>query len=675
MNKHHLRFRQIHLDFHTSPDIPGIGSKFNKEEWQKTLKDAHINSITIFAKCHHGLSYFPTKVGIPHPHLTCNLLDEQYKACKEIDVNAPIYVSAGIDMAILEQHPQWRYVNPGLEWWEQNKKDFAPDGLRGICFNGEYLDYLCKQIEEVVELYPNCDGIFLDIISLKECVCPTCVKWMKDHNLDVTKHEDRMKCAEHVLEEYYRRTTAACKKTNPNMPVFHNSGHVDKHDMRIINNYFSHLELESLPTGGWGYDHFPISAKFAKYTGFDFLGMTGKFHTTWGEFGGYKTPEALKFECMQMLAFGSKCSIGDQLHPRGKFDETTYKLIGEAYKEVEAKEAWCDNVENVADICLLSQESISGVRDQDTAAGRILLECGYLFDLVDKNADFNKYKLLILADTIKIDQELKAKIDKYLAQGGKLILSGDAGLWADKDEFAFNIGAKNIGMNKFQPDYIQAKGLMALDFYTGPQVMYKQGRLVELTDGTSLADIWDPYFNKNWKHFCSHQHAPYDKINGFPGVVLNKDKNILYFAHQIFELYGTYAEIIYKKLAKKAIDLMLPSRAVKTNMPSAGRVTLTEQKEENRYVLHLLYANKSLRGGKKEFNPKGENFVWNPNQVEVIEELTPIRNVCVEIDVPKEIKSITIEPEGKEIAFTKEGNKIKFTIDEFTCHIMPVLHY
>lgn len=673
MQKHNLRFRQVHLDFHTSPDIPGIGSKFNKKEWQDTLKLGHIDSITIFAKCHHGVSYFPTKVGFPHPNLTCNLLDEQYKACKEINVNAPIYVSAGIDMAILEDHPNWRWIPPKDD--TQIEYDFAPDGLRNICFNGEYLDYLCEQIKEVVTLYPNCDGIFLDIISLKECVCPTCVKWMKEHGLNPKNHEDRMKCAEHVLEEYYKKTTEACKFTNPNMPVFHNSGHVDKSDTRIINEYFSHLELESLPTGGWGYDHFPISAKFAKYTGFDFLGMSGKFHTTWGEFGGYKTPEALKYECMQMLAFGSKCSIGDQLHPNGQLDITTYKLIGEAYKEVEAKEAWCNDVENIADICVLSQESMSGIRDQDTHVGRVLLESGYLFDLVDRKADFNKYKLLILADTIKVDKDLKDKIDAYLAQGGKLLLSGEAGLWKDKDEFAFNIGAEYIGLNEFQPDYLVGKGDMALDFYTSPQVMYKQSQKVKITDGTNMGDVYDPYFNKTWEHYCSHQHAPYDKINGFGGIVLNKDKNIIYFAHNIFELYGTYAEITYKKYAQKAIDFLLENPILKTNLPSMGRVTLTEQAKNNQYVLHLLYANKQLRGAKANFNPKGEYYTWAANPIEVIEDLQPIYNISVELDLPKEIKKITNEPTGEEIPFTVEDGKVKFTIPEFTCHIMPVLHY
>ena len=28
-----LRFRQIHLDFHTSPYINGVGEKFDKKVW------------------------------------------------------------------------------------------------------------------------------------------------------------------------------------------------------------------------------------------------------------------------------------------------------------------------------------------------------------------------------------------------------------------------------------------------------------------------------------------------------------------------------------------------------------------------------------------------------------------------------------------------------------------
>ena len=92
-----LRFRQVHLDFHTSPMIPGIGEKFDKKVWQERLKAAHVDSITCFSLCHHGMSYHPTKVGMMHPNLKFNLLRAQLDACKEIGVNVPVYLTAGIN--------------------------------------------------------------------------------------------------------------------------------------------------------------------------------------------------------------------------------------------------------------------------------------------------------------------------------------------------------------------------------------------------------------------------------------------------------------------------------------------------------------------------------------------------------------------------------------------------
>ena len=82
---------------------------------------------------------------------------------------------------------------------------------------------------------------------------------------------------------------------------------------RPVLDTFSHLELESLPSGGWGYDHFPLTVRYARNLGLDHLGMTGKFHKTWAGFGEYKNPAALEYECFTSLAEGSKVSIGDQL--------------------------------------------------------------------------------------------------------------------------------------------------------------------------------------------------------------------------------------------------------------------------------------------------------------------------------------------------------------------------
>lgn len=463
---HHLRFRQVHLDFHTSPDIPGIGEKFDRKEWQERLKKAHVDSITCFSACHHGWSYHPTKVGAMHPHLKFNLLREQMDAAKEIDVKVPVYVTAGFNYRISQLHPEWN---------EYSHEGKGPEPLTGgfikLCFNTPYLDYLCSLIEETVELFPDANGIFLDIINQGQCCCNHCMKGMLESGLDPEKEADRIAFARKVLENYYVRTTAAARKFNPDMPVFHNSGHVTVGDTEIL-KHFSHLELESLPTGGWGYDHYPMSAAYCRNLGLDFLGMTGKFHTTWGEFGGIKHPNALRYECAAMLANGSKCSVGDQLHPDGELDESTYELIGKAYAEVEQKEAWCDNVESLAEIAILASSAVNCKRESpsDVGAGRLLLEAHIPFDVIDSGMEFGRYKFLLLPDDIRLDDALKAKLELFAAQGGKLILSAGSGLAAGSDAFALSLPFTDAGWSPYSPDYIEAAPGFAPEFAKTPFV-------------------------------------------------------------------------------------------------------------------------------------------------------------------------------------------------------------
>ena len=102
-----MKYRQVHLDFHTSPLIEGIGERFDKKQFQEALKVGHVNSITVFSKCHHGYAFHPSEANEMHPHLKFDLLKEQIDACHEIGVRVPVYLSAGLDEKIARKHPQW----------------------------------------------------------------------------------------------------------------------------------------------------------------------------------------------------------------------------------------------------------------------------------------------------------------------------------------------------------------------------------------------------------------------------------------------------------------------------------------------------------------------------------------------------------------------------------------
>jgi len=669
-----LPFRQIHLDFHTSEHIRDIGKAFDKDLYQATLQKAHVNSVSTFATCHHGWAYYETTVGKKHPHLEFDLLRAQFDACKEIDINVPIYLTAGVNNMAATDHPEWRQLGPEgrLTGWAGSNVEA---GFFMMCFNTGYLDFLCAQIREVMELFPDNDGIFLDIISQPHCVCHTCLASFENAGLDPLKLEDRDKHARLVLEKYYRKTTAAVRDINQETRIFHNSGHITQGDTDIL-TYFSHLELESLPTGGWGYDHFPISAKYCQNLPYDILGMTGKFHTTWGEFGGFKHPNALRYECAQMLAVGSKCSVGDQLHPLAVLDESTYEIIGEAYREVESKEPWCVNAKPLSDIGILAGAAVRKSHERDVSgdlgAGRILLEGHFLFDVLDAEMDFSGRKALLLPDDVPISAELKLKIDAFLAKGGKLILSGTSGLNEEGTDFLWDIGATHHGESEFQPDYILPIEGLRPDSLSSPLVMYLKSQRIKVGSGTSLGDVFDPYFNRSYKHFSSHQHAPNrPESSGFDCGVIHK--NILYFAHPVFSQYFYYGAVAYRQYITRLMEEFLGGDlTVCSTLPSMARLHVNQQAEKNRTILHLLFANTILRGSTLELHG---GTVSATKPIEVVEELLPLRNTRIEMKLTETVKEIMLEPQGVKVAFEQSGVKVVFDVEEFVCHQMLVLQY
>ena len=666
-----LRFRQVHLDFHTSPDISGIGVKFDKKCWQETLKQAHVDSITCFSCCHHGWSYHPTRVGKMHPHLDFNLLRAQMDACKEVDINVPIYLTAGVNNQVAEAHPEWREISSTGNYAGWNTSPLQP-GFKKLCFNTPYLDYLCDLISEATAMFPEADGVFLDIIFQSPCCCPRCLADMLKGGLNPENEADRLAFAQQVLLKYYRRTTEAARAHDPNMRIFHNSGHVQCGKTEIL-QYFSHLELESLPTGGWGYDHYPMSAAYCRKLPFDFLGMTGKFHNTWGEFGGFKHPNALRYECAAMLAQGSKCSVGDQLHPCGQLDAGTYKLIGAAYSEVAAKEPWCDNVVSGANLAVLSNLAFNrsnGECAAEVGVCRMLLESHIHFDLLDQQMPFDGYRVLVLADDIRITPELKVRLEQFLAAGGKLVLSGESGLAADGGGFAFELGATWHGASEFHPDFALPSAEFAPASVGTPFVMYGLSQRIKVTSGQTLGQVFDPYFNRTYRHFCSHQHTPYrTEASGFDCGVIGK--NILYFAHPVFSIYRVYGEVILKEFVAKALFRFIgDDMLIRTNLPSQGRVSLLHQPAQQRSVLHLLYVNTILRGGGNDL------FTGEPrNPVEVIEELNPLDDVTASVRLAQPVKKVTLEPQGREIPFHCVDGRTEIKLDRLVCHQMIVFHY
>ncbi len=651
-----MNFRQIHLDFHTSEKIGGIGSAFDKKQFQAALKLGHVNSITVFSKCHHGYAYHPSGANEQHPGLAFDLLAAQIEAAHEIGVKTPVYISGGLDEKMARRHPEWLFRNKdeSTTW----VPSFQEAGYHMFCMASPYLEYLAKQVEEVCERY-DADGIFIDIVGERECYCQNCVRERLERGLDPYDSATAIRHGVEVYRRYAERMRRAVDKFKPGLPLFHNGGHI-KPGRPDTAHYNSHLEIESLPTGGWGYDHFPLSARYCATLGMDFMGMTGKFHTSWGEFGGFKHPNALRYEAALSVANGAKCSVGDQLSPNGRMDEVTYALIGEAYADVEKKEPWLDGVSSVADIAIVTSDAYNAttgdvtdarVGKSDAGACRIMLEGKYLFDSVDFSTDLSKYKVLVLPDNIKSNPTVDAKIRDFCACGGKILASGKS-LLADSGEFTVDLGAKWLGDGEYSPCYAVPGDEIESLGKTG-YVVYTRAELIE-SEGAELAHIEKPYFNRTWEHFCSHRHTP--NSGEYYSAAITEGACGIYIAWNVFEDYATMGSLSSKRFVTFALDRLLgKEKTLITDLPAQGVVTLMKQGE--RLVNHLLYASPVKRG----------------DGIEIIEDIVPIYNCNVSVRTDKAPKRVYLAPECIELPYKHENGAVSYTVPKIDTHQMVVI--
>lgn len=651
-----LRFRQIHLDFHTSPLITDVAVDFDASAFVQTLKDAHVNSINIFAKCHHGMAYYPSKVGPVHPGLKIDLLGEMIATCHKADILTPVYITVMWDQYAAEQHADWRVLNVHGE-----VDGAAPleAGWKRLCPNTPYLDYVNAQAEEIARYY-DVDGFWFDIVEYPPdgCYCHYCMQEREKLGLDSSKLEDRIEQSKMVIQRTMDRLETTVRQYRPNAATFFN-GQV-RVGMRRYLKHYTQIEVESLPGGGWGYTHFAVMSRYVRNFGLEYLGMDARFHRTWGDFGSLRNQAALNYECFRMLAQASKCSIGDQMHPRGRLEKAVYDRIGNTYKRVEEKEPWCIGATAVTEIGVLSTSKTTQpgvVATSDAGATNILAELHHQFDVLDRDSDFSRYKVLILPDSHQFDHGLLRQVRSYLAGGGKLILSHQSGLDIDGKQFAMEeIGVEYLGPSPYQGDrgdYFEVLDGANEDIDPMVHFTYVPGSMVKARPGsTEMARIWKAYFDRTYEHFSSHHQTPFDRPTDQAAVV--ERGSILYISFPIFESYANNAYWIHKMLVRNCLRRFLPRPLIKAEIPSTAEATVTEQKGNR--IVHLLHYPASRRAP----------------DLDIVEEAIPLANVRIALRTEKEPSCVYLAPQRRSLKFEFDDGYAQSVVPSVQGHQMVV---
>ena len=666
----HLPARQIHLDFHTSEQIADVGARFSKKQFAQALRLGHVNHINLFAKCHHGWAYYPTKVGHRHPTLKpgLDLLGEQLEVCHKMGINAPIYYTVGFSVNDYRLHPQWAAVREDgtVSAMGQFDAKAGPETPLPystwpyMCINAPgYRKQMLDEVKEICELY-QVDGFWFDILGFHDrCYCPQC---RKDMVAAGVKESD----APAVVQWYtlrwadvMRDLNAAVHQHHPNASIFHNQlAHLRTPE--IILKHQTHYELEDLPTTWGGYEKLPLRARYFGGRGRAVVAMSGKFHTSWGEFGGFKHPDAIKYEAAAMLAYGAACNFGDQLHPSGEMDLGTYRNIGKAFEYVKKIEAYALLAVPCANLGILICRS----GDHDQGVSNMLMESQIDFEVApeqgEPQTDWKRFDTIILPGGQFLDQAMAGRLREYVKAGGRVLAMYESLLDAGKTRFGLDAGVEYIGPGEYDMDYLVpgkklGKGLQPPD---SPFVTYSCAPRTRVTDGEVLAAVREPYFSRTYGHFCSHQNTPYQlKDAKQPGAV--RKGRVVYLAHPLASMYAQHGARQHRELFINALRLIYRKQTLSTEMPSAARATLARQAEHRRYVAHLLYAPPLKRG-----------------RCLVIEDFPILRDVPVTLRVSEKIKKAWLPVSGKTLRLTRHANGgTSVIVPEVRCHEMVVFEY
>lgn len=662
----HIRMRQIHLDFHTSEHISHIGKDFNAEEFAQTLEQASVNSVTCFARCHHGWLYYPSKKYPEkiHPHLECkDLLGEQISACHKRGIKAPVYVPIQWDHLASKENPGWLVKD--ADGKISGTAPYEAGFYNLLCLNTPYIEYVIDQALEVIEMY-DVDGFFFDIINVRECSCTYCIKEMQELGMNPEHSNTRKEFMKMVIKRVSERISYEVRKIKPDLSIFFNHSHIRLSHRDILDS-FTHLELESLPSGGWGYWDFPVTVRYARTLGIPCLCMTGKFHSTWGDFSSLKRQAGLEFECFRSLAFGAGCSIGDQLHPFGEISQATYALIASVYASVAEKEPWCINAEPVIEIGVVSPDRFDGtarggISSDIKGCTRMLQELGYQFNIIDEYEDFKKYRLIVLPDHVAYSEILDKRISGYIKAGGSVLGSFESGLQNNTRYMHLSEEVYSPGENEFEPDFFVPNSIIGSKLPDTEYVMYHRGRnLVVESENLILARTNRPFFNRTWEHFCSHGHAPSSGEYVYPFGV--KEVNVIHLSHPVFTSYNTKDAPWYKTIVQDCIQDLMPTQLVKHNGPSSIITTLNNLTEKGQYVLHLINYIAERRG----------------DDFDTIHDVIPVFNIGIQLNLKDRVKSLRTVPEKKDLSFTQEdsieGISLKFTIPEVKGHQMVEISF
>lgn len=559
----------IHIDFHTMPGIDNIND-FDAEDFAQTLAYAHAKYVNIAAQCVEGFCYYPTRAGTVYPGLQRDIMGEAIAACRKRGIKVAAYLCCGADATALYAHPEWRKVRKD----GRAEEDEFVDGERNsvlykACFHTGYAEYKKQLISEVLQY--DIDGVFCDLMFHEPCYCAACKSTLLARGANIDDDAAVLAFRDETLRKFCTEVRALVAAKDEKIHTFFNSGTWWEYDFQ------DHIEIESLPGHRWWtYEYLPALAGFARACRKDTLFMTGRFQLGWGDFGGIKSEESLRYDMCQAVSIGAGFMVGDHLNPGAKLLRPLYKTIRKINEEFEEYEAQIGDAAYAAEIAVLCGCESYELFAETKGICRILSELKYGYNVILPSFDFSPYKLLVVTSGTAFTAPLAEKIAEFLRRGGKAITCGTAGLDERGVDFAlpqWKSAFSYEGKDDRTDAFFTVSDLADGKFDGVPWAQYEPRVLVKAADAAVLAQDVHPYFNQRCDGKYNYKYIPPEKPSGYCAAACAND--VAHVSFDLFTAYGKHFATVHKEIVRELLARLLPAPQMTTSgLPDYARVTL-----------------------------------------------------------------------------------------------------
>lgn len=651
----------LFFDFHTMPANPDVGKDFDAEALAAIFAQAGVDYVVFPARCNLGIAYYPTKIGTPHPSLHCDIVGNLTRACHRRGIRVSAYINLGLSHEEGLRHRDWLVLPENGETYTKNPLNSF---FRQMCYLSDYGDHAAAMAAEVVKTC-DVDGLFLDCMNTRPCIGIECLDAMAKEGVVWQDPKQLHAFNQRKIVGMAQRVADAVRAVKPGALLYFNG--VGFEAQQAIGSY---LEFECLPTGGWGYEILPVGARYLRTLGKPVLNMTGRFHRSWGDFGGIRTEASLEYDCLYGLANGLSTTIGDHFHPRGDINRAVAALDTRIYQRLQKLQPWLDDAKPLTEIAVPMLKPYPGYDYQTSedraaynnefnaikGATRMLCELKQQFDVPSRMSSWEPYSILVLSDYVQLDDDCRARVASHLAKGGAILASAWSGLDSQRRDFVFpEWGVHYCGEDPCDPAFLNAGPEIAAALPEMPITFYDRGVEVSAQAGTAvLGTIITPYYNSHWDGRHGFVYLPPDKDSGRPAVTCTKQ--VAYVTHPVFTSYYNAAPVPMRQLVAKLLARLLPRPLLKTpGAPSFLRATVCSQ--PGRRMVHLLAYLPENRGA-------GCAMIEEPLLVD--EQQIALR------EDGREVKNVYLAPQGDKLPFTRQDGYVLVTLPKMRGYALLV---